>query len=36
MVLQTYPLKINLILEIQTNQKKNLETQPSTLLSFPK
>jgi hypothetical protein len=35
-VLQTYPLKMNLIPEIQTDQKKNLETLPSSLLLIPK
>jgi hypothetical protein len=29
-VLQTYTLKMNLVLEIQTDQKRNLETLPST------
>jgi hypothetical protein len=35
-VLQTYPLKMNLIIEIQTDQKRNLETPPSILPLFPK
>jgi hypothetical protein len=35
-VLQIYPLKMNLVLEIQTDQKRNLETLPSTILLFPK
>jgi hypothetical protein len=35
-VLQTYPFKINLVPEIQTDQKRNLETGPSTLLLFLK
>jgi hypothetical protein len=35
-VLQTYPLKMNLILEIRMDRKRNLETLPSTLLLFPK
>jgi hypothetical protein len=30
------PLKINLITEIWTDRKRNLETLPSTLLPFPK
>jgi hypothetical protein len=34
--LQTYPLKMNLTPEIRTDQKRNLETRPSTLLLFPK
>jgi hypothetical protein len=29
-VLQTYTLKMNLVPEIQTDQKRNLETLPST------
>jgi hypothetical protein len=33
--LQTYPLKMNLIPKIQTDQKRNLETLPSTLVPFP-
>jgi hypothetical protein len=36
MLLQTYPLKRNVIPEIQTDQKKNLETLLSTVLLFPK
>jgi hypothetical protein len=35
-VLQTYPLKINLIPEIWTDWKRNLEIRPSALLFFPK
>jgi hypothetical protein len=35
-VLQTYPLKMNLVLEIQTDRKRNLETPHSILLLFPK
>jgi hypothetical protein len=31
-VLQTYPLKMNLALEIQMDWEKNLETTPSNLL----
>jgi hypothetical protein len=34
-VLQTYPLKMNLIPEIRTDRERNLETLPSTLLLFP-
>jgi hypothetical protein len=34
--LQTYPLKMNLVTEIQTDRKRNLETLPSTLLLFSK
>jgi hypothetical protein len=34
-VLQTYPLKMNVIPEIQTEQKRNMETPPSILLLFP-
>jgi hypothetical protein len=29
------PLKMNLILEIRMDQKRNLETLPSTLFLFP-
>jgi hypothetical protein len=35
-VLQTYRLKMNLVPEIQTDQKRNIETLPSTLLISPK
>jgi hypothetical protein len=35
-VLQTYPLKMNLVLEIRTDRKRNLETLHSTLFLFPK
>jgi hypothetical protein len=35
-VLQTYPLNMDLVLEIRMDQKRNLETLPSTLLLFPK
>jgi hypothetical protein len=31
--LQTYPLKMNLVPEIQMGQKRNLEILPLTLLS---
>jgi hypothetical protein len=31
-VLQTYPLKMNLVPEIRTDRKRKLETLPSTLL----
>jgi hypothetical protein len=31
-VLQTYPLKMNLVPEIRMDQKRSLETLPSTLL----
>jgi hypothetical protein len=36
-VLQTYspPPKMNLVPEIQTDLKRNLETPPSTLFLFP-
>jgi hypothetical protein len=34
-VLQTYPLKMNLVLEIQMDQKRNLKMWPSTRLLFP-
>jgi hypothetical protein len=34
-VLQTYPLKMNPVLEIRTDQKRNLETLSSTLLLSP-
>jgi hypothetical protein len=30
------PYKMNLVPEIQTDQKRNLETWPSTLLHFPR
>jgi hypothetical protein len=30
------PLKMNLVLEIQMDRKRNLETPPSILLLFPK
>jgi hypothetical protein len=30
------PLKMNLVLEIQSDRKRNLETLPSTLILFPK
>jgi hypothetical protein len=32
---KTSPLKMNLVLEIQMDQKRNLETLPSILLLFP-
>jgi hypothetical protein len=35
-VLQTYPLKMNLVPNIQTDRKRNLKTLPSTLLLFHK
>jgi hypothetical protein len=35
-VLQTYPPKMNLIPEIQMDQKRNLETLTSTLPIFPR
>jgi hypothetical protein len=35
-VLQTYPLKMNLVPEIRTDEKRNLETLPSTLPLFCK
>jgi hypothetical protein len=35
MCYQPTPLKMNLVLEIQTDQKRNLEILPSTLLPFP-
>jgi hypothetical protein len=34
--LQTYPLKMNIIPKIQTDQKRNMEGLPSTLLLSPK
>jgi hypothetical protein len=34
-VLQTYPLKMNIVPEIRMDQKRNLEILPSTLLLFP-
>jgi hypothetical protein len=30
------PLKMNLVLKIRTDRKRNLETPPSILLLFPK
>jgi hypothetical protein len=33
-VLQTYPLKMNFVLKIQTDRKRNLETLTSALLPF--
>jgi hypothetical protein len=35
-VLQTYPLKMNLVLEIRTDRKRNLKALHSTLFLFPK
>jgi hypothetical protein len=34
-VLQTYPLRMNLVPEIRTDQKRNMEILPSNLLLFP-
>jgi hypothetical protein len=35
-VLQIWPLKMNLVPEIQTDQKRNLEIQLSTPIPFPR